>query len=467
LDFNDLSSNHDIDSCYVYNAQKTIDNWFKSTNVKRSKIEEVLFDLYDKDSNQPQVKFIWYAVQNQSDLSSIKTFNNLNKGKISLTNAELIKALFVLESKKESLNLNEFALEWNEIENALHDDRFWLFLSNKNYNPATRIDLIFDFLTGKGKDDDDDFSYRQFQALYDGVSCACWTDMDINNFIEAWKEVKSVYQLFVYWYEYEDKTSGYILYHYIGYLISIGVSHKEIYERIKTLSKNKMADEIKVLIREKVNIKDIDTLSFDKKEPIRKILLLFNIESCVKMSGYRFPFDRYKEESWDIEHIASQTDNTLQTAENKIEWLSYLDNIVCDHKDWSALKEQGTVLKKNLNDTGKDEGEKFKSLYQQIVAIVEPEDENAIEDKDSLLNLTLLDSVMNRSYGNALFPTKRQRIIDGDKNGKFIPPCTKNIFLKYYTLDSADNSQWKNAWKQTDGDAYLKEIHSTIDKFLK
>jgi hypothetical protein len=471
FDITNFAREHDIDSYYAFNAKKTIENWFEENTVKKSKIEEVLFDKYDPQESEPQVKFIWYVVQSDDDLSPIKTFNNLNKGKIKLTNAELIKALFVLNEAKEKgskSGINEFevAFEWNQIENTLHDDKFWRFLTNTDYNPATRIDLIFNFLTGKTDKDDDDFSYRKFQALFDGVSDT-WGKLKIKDFKEAWEQVKIVFQRFVYWYESDD------LYHYIGYLISIGTSHKEIYDKINNLPKNKMVDEIKSLIKEKTNIsKDIESLNFnDNKDEIRKILLLFNIVSCAKMGEYRFAFDRYKktknEIGWDVEHISSQTTNPLQKTEDKITWLSYLNNLTCDNKQWDDLRKEGLDLLVQLNERKSDEGNKFADIYAKVVAMIEPEDENAIRDKDSIMNLTLLDAGTNRSYGNAPFPTKRQIILDKDQNGTFIPPCTKHIFLKYYTKEDKTNSQWKNAWKQPDGEVYLKAIHNKIDQFLK
>lgn len=137
LDFSNIDYSKDIDSFHAYQAKQTISNWFHENKVKTSRIIEVLFDIYDENDNEPQVKFIWYVVSNNSDIESIKTFNNLNKGKIRLTNSELIKALFILKSQenKEKLDLNELAYEWNEIENALHNDSLWFFLTNKNYNP--------------------------------------------------------------------------------------------------------------------------------------------------------------------------------------------------------------------------------------------------------------------------------------------------------------------------------------------
>jgi len=461
VDFDNLQPSNDIDSYYAQHAKDVISEWFGSNVVKKSRLEEVLFDSYKPEDKEPQVKFIWYVVENTDNLNSIKVFNNLNKGKIRLTNAELIKALFILNAKNTISNINEVVLEWGMIESSLHDDQFWLFLANKDYNPATRIDLIFDFLTDKPSKGDDDFSYRKFQTLYDGGQEQCWKTLGVADLNEAWEKVKAVYQLFLYWFE-NNK-----LYHYIGYLLTIGVPHKEIYNRIHALQKNKMEEEVKAIIREKIGVSkaELDKLSYGS-DKISSILLLFNIESGANSNSYRFPFDLYKnEKKWDVEHIASQTTNKMQRTEDKKAWLTYLKQIVCYENGWSELFTKAMQLLEKFDKDGKEGEGEFNRIYEEVFAIIEPEDEHAI-DKDSIANLALLDAGTNRSYGNAPFQTKRQRIIDKDKKGEFVPTCTRNVFLKYYTAESENASQWKNTWTETDGKAYLKEMHRIIDDLL-
>jgi hypothetical protein len=468
VNFENLQPLNDIDSYYARQAEKVIIKWFEINTVEKIKLNKVLFKSEDNNSikNEPQVKFIWYVVENADDLNSIKVFNNLNKGKIRLTNAELIKALFILNAKNAKSNINEIVLEWDMIESSLHDEQFWLFLANKDYNPATRIDLIFDFLTDKPSNSDDDYSYRKFQSLYDGEQNEeCWKSQNVASFDKVWEKVKAVYQLFLYWFENNR------LYHYIGYLLTVGVSHKEIYNRIHTLPKNKMEEEVKSIIREKIKVSrvELDELNYDKnKDKIARTLLLFNIETGAKSNSYRFPFDLYKNEQWDIEHIASQTTNTMQKTEDKKVWLTYLKQIVCHKAEWPELLSEAMQLLDKLNNEGKEGEGEFNNIYQRVFEIVEPVDEYAIEDedKDSIINLALLNASTNRSYGNALFQTKRQCIIDKDKEGEFVPTCTRNVFLKYYTGENENASQWKNAWTKTDGSAYLKEMHATIDNLL-
>ena len=81
-------------------------------------------------------------------------------------------------------------------------------------------------------------------------------------------------------------------------------------------------------------------------------------------------------------------------------------------------------------------------------------------DKHSIGNLTLLDSVTNRGYGNAFFSIKRKTIIENDKKGTFIPICTKNLFLKYYSLTATDLQKWT----EEDAKDYKSAILETFEE---
>ena len=483
MNFDNIIATDDIDSFFAHSALQIIIEWFQKYKGKKSRVVEVLFDTYPKDSNKPQVKFIWYVVENDDEIESIKIFNNLNKGKIRLTNAELIKALFILKSKEEGLDEKALAYEWNEMENQLHDDRFWYFLANKNYNPATRIDIIFDFLTLKKIDEkEDDYSYREFQKLYDKEQDALW-----KCFSQAWDKVKETYQTFRYWYE------DHVIYHYIGYLICRGETIQNIYKQCKDKSKTKVVAELRKMIsdieKKKVNIpEDIEALTYDdNKDEVRNLLLLFNIETCAKQtnSDYRFSFDKYKNNNWDIEHVDSQTKNDLTKVKDKIIWLKYLECVNFSYPNdedkqnkWDTLKQDGSALLEELEKKKEDKGLEFDEFYKKIAIfcseeITENDKDNDISDKgenkiidfkNTIRNLTLLDSGTNRGYGNALFPTKRQEIIKRGQTGIFIPICTKNLFMKYYTKDDTKISQWnKNTWAKDDAKDYLRAIHETID----
>lgn len=47
-------------------------------------------------------------------------------------------------------------------------------------------------------------------------------------------------------------------------------------------------------------------------------------------------------------------------------------------------------------------------------------------------NLALLSRKHNSSLNNAIFPVKRNRIIELQKEGKYVPLTTMNVFLKIF-----------------------------------
>lgn len=481
LNFEAIDQWADVDSYYAANTLTVIKQWFKDNTVRKSKIEDVLFLNYgESNSNlsdaEPQVKFIWYvstASEGGGDIEAIRIFNNLNRGKIRLTNAELIKALFVLkcDPKRQTdgkmtstLSLSEFAYQWDEIENELHNSRFWLFLANNGYKPSSRIDIIFDFLTGKTTRHDDDYSYRRFQELFDGVQTEFWHRKKIENFLQAWQRVLEVFYTFRYWFEQPD------LYHYIGYLISIGVSMQTIYPHLENQPKREVVSRLRKLVKTELRFKkaeDIDSVTYHDRDACRNVLLLFNVLTHLD-SSYPFPFDRYKKESWDIEHIDSQTTNPLTSISEKVNWLKYIEHISYNDTRWPKLQQEAQVLIAELETKNKDGGEGFKGLYEKILSVAQQNGTGEADDenKDSIENLALLDARTNRSYGNALFQTKRQKIIEADTQGKFVPICTKNLFLKYYSPRDNDSSQWDNRWNNADKKNYLNAIHAKIDSIL-
>jgi hypothetical protein len=57
-----------------------------------------------------------------------------------------------------------------------------------------------------------------------------------------------------------------------------------------------------------------------------------------------------------------------------------------------------------------------------------------------------------------MFEVKRRRVIELDRKGEYIPVCTRQVFLKYYT--DAD-AQQVHFWSTQDREAYLNAILAT------
>lgn len=115
-----------IDACHALNAYKTIHEWFDKNKNAKDELRDLLLPAYGKKGKS--VRVIWYEVDEKTDL--VREFLSINNGKISLTEAELIKALFLKKgSSSSTLDIDYRALEWERIENALQRPDFWHFLS--------------------------------------------------------------------------------------------------------------------------------------------------------------------------------------------------------------------------------------------------------------------------------------------------------------------------------------------------
>ncbi len=484
----DKKKDENIDYYHIYQSQKTVSDWLSNIDKdkdedKKSKFKDVLLN---------NVRFIWYE---SVDGDPIKVFTRLNIGKISLTNAELIKALFLNRSNfgekdAEHLKLRqqEIASEWDNIEYTLQNDEFWLFLHEKDYDRPTRIDFIFDLICEQnflkledksiGIDD-----YKTFRYFYE------YFRTDSSNIEDCWKEVKKYFQTFKEWFDDLE------LYHYVGYL-RCPLKKKEKVIDIKELysqwtgTKASFVEFLKVKI--KVRIKDCNDLAKQyevdggpAKTTCRPLLLLHNIQTVVNQNHqlsskeeyklpvfYKFPFHLFKKENWDVEHIDSNTANGLENVKDQKEWLKYS---VLGANLSEELKNEIKAFLRNDNDK-----KPFEDLYQEIEKDNQSQSwHNLEQDKNKVWNFVLLDPGTNRGYGNALFPAKRRCIIGKDQ-GKtylidnetlevslqdgaiaFIPPVTKNVFLKYYNT-SIDNLR---EWSESDAIAYKQNILETLEDF--
>ena len=129
-----------IDFYFISSAYTTICNWFTRED----------FDFSNFDSKfKFDTKVIWYE---SNEDNPIAIFTRINIGKIPLTNAELIKALFLNSSnfeknKQDEIRLRqlEISMEWDRIEHTLQDDMFWYFINKDNMN-TNRIELIFNLM---------------------------------------------------------------------------------------------------------------------------------------------------------------------------------------------------------------------------------------------------------------------------------------------------------------------------------
>ena len=270
------------------------------------------------------------------------------------------------------------------------------------------------------------------------------------------------------WYDHRE------YYHLIGFLIDCGKSIKELKDVAKEKRKTEFLTAVKTMIKEEVSC-DIDGLTYKDRKMVKKVLLLFNIQTILATSEaeIKFPFHLYKKNQWDIEHIRSQTDKTID-AQHREAWikdiLGYFMGFTSgklhslteeDIKETVGNDSQELCIELNkmLHSETINDGE-FRTLYAKVQAKFCEESE--FEDKHDISNLALLDAHTNRSYGNAFFPIKRSVILLNDASGIFIPLSTKNVFLKVYShnLDDIMN------WSEQDAKSYVDAIKRVLNEYL-
>jgi uncharacterized protein with ParB-like and HNH nuclease domain len=449
-----------IDNYHFFMAFLTAKSWLKALDQDEKK------NLLKKMKNHTH--FIWYEDTEHENAREV--FRNLNSGKTELTNAELIKALFINDRKNENkeiqeLRQNELAQEWDEIEKTLNDDAFWFFISNETDETKypTRIDFIFELIVGKpSKNEDKLYTYRQYA-----------------NYIEPldWDRVILLFYQLREWFE--DRE----LYHRIGFIICQKIKTiKEIKSEAENCGKNKFKNKLVGIIKSEFDKKDkdeqevykIDTLSYHTYNETLNMLLLHNIETYQKNGfEFRFPFDNLKKEKWSLEHIHAQNAEDFNTGKELCVWL---DDLMGLSENWNVEDNKG--FKKTVIDEIKAFKDELKETTEVISQEQKQKRDRIKEKADELFrvhhinNLALLDRNTNSALGNKNFKEKRKKIIQIDqqkwidkkdkKVKAFVPVATKNAFLKYYTNDINQ----VDFWAAKDREDYVKNIENILKPYL-
>ena len=77
--------------------------------------------------------------------------------------------------------------------------------------------------------------------------------------------------------------------------------------------------------------------------------------------------------------------------------------------------------------------------------------------------MTLLSGEINTAVGKSAFEIKRQKIVRMDAEGKFIPYCTKKVFMKYCNIQDSDfEVQQTSCWDDGDKINYQEDIDNVI-----
>lgn len=401
-------ANENIDFFHISNAYTVIENWIGRQRGLRVNVINKLFETITE-----RVFFIWYVLPDH--VNPVDIYTKVNMGKIPLTNAELIRALlfnkdhFSEDSERRQL---EMAMEWDRIEQGLQNNSLWYFLSEPN-SMNTRIDLIFNLLADKyrAKDEviDSTLRYNTFLVFDSAIKAvkgkagkAKEEKRAVEKFIdELWLDVKRTYDEFCEWYSDLDK------YHVIGFLVASKVSLREIFsimhDKTKQKAKDLLLQKTKQIVMgsKTMSVQEyVDRISYGdtRTAEIRSVLLLFNLATAYHRANKEYRFP--------------------------------------------------FDLYKKPDD-------------QWDVEHIHATNDESAEPDNGIGNLSLLSASINRSYKDEPFNIKRQVIMQRESEGKFVPLCTKNVFLKAYTKNPLNFV----AWEDSDKEAYKNTIIDTLAGF--
>ena len=460
-----------IDEYYMSKVYGAIKLYFDNPNNKKT--DEQKADNYKETFKKllkgegKHILFLWYEVNEEEKHT---TFAHLNSGKIELTCSELIKAILLSDGNKESLDNNRLpdkslvAAQYAEMEEAFNDDRLWYMLQTDEplYN-GSRMDLLFNMVLNINRKAYEADPKAAFYKVYARRA-------DLSRF---WKDCRA------YFVRIMDLYKNPYTYHYIGYLTYTEGNNK-IDDWVKVYKESGLKgciEQLKSKVRESISgLGDLEKITYSdtSKATLRKIFILHNIQTILihyetikkanlglRFSYEQFPFELLYSQRWDIEHIASQTENPLTKIQDCKDWIASV------RADYSEIFVQRPDLNNEIDLFEKDSKiEMFKQIYNEIVSSAE---KNSPQNKDGLGNLVLLDSHTNRSYHNSLYKRKRKIILAAsniyNQNNEYqltyIPRCTLNVFLKTYNtgLDVK-----LGEWTQDDYDKYLGDLKEKLEQ---
>ena len=490
-----------IDFFYISQAYLTVKDWFRETindatyrrldDEKRCKcdcglvkwdyincIKEHFKTIFDAPKEEKSIQILWYLVDKNKSHSA---FRDINSGKIQLTNSDLIKALLLNRTNGlENVQREQIAVQFEQMERQLAEDKFWYMLQSSDVNRQkgqSRMDLLFNLVA---KITDEDYQIESRKSFF------TFADYDKDHLLEMWKNVRLKYQRL------KDMFDDPYAFHYIGYLTYCSKSRRLTTSKIEDLldwrSENGNTDFVRKLKLEVGKNRQIgnrysrlEDYYYGDTENLRRIFILHNIETLLqryeelknnrglRFSYEYFPFELLHKQSWNIEHIASHTDNDLTSEQDRRDWLESakadFPELFNDDDDFDKLVKDDNAFNEQFN--------KIIGKIRNIVgtaATIERE-----EDKNAIGNLVLLDEHTNKYFHNALFPRKRRIVImagglrneaDIEQNVEslYVPVCTKQVYLKAYNKKS---SVKLFEWTKEDAKAYIADMQEKLKCYFK
>ena len=328
-----------IDFLYMQNAFSTAYRFFEERicGLNNNVVEYL---EYLRDILLHNTKFIWYNVTS-NNTNPHDVFANFNSGKIELTNAELVKAVFMDPANYQDESTNKInikdkqivmAEKWDEIENELHRPDFWAFVPHPDQYGIlglksgifnTRIDIIFEFFIMENwfkkninKSFSDYKSYREKNEsdkyIFDGIEAwvmeqlesqrsekdvimsLCWTEIRkiYMNLRELYMpdtigtHKNRIYNLTGLYINLKNRKDNSVDSYSTDKLIFLDIYHK-LANVLKFPRKDRENELLKMIIGETVIFEEINVKGLQENKKDSKKQFKQEIASCIKRTLYK------------------------------------------------------------------------------------------------------------------------------------------------------------------------------------
>jgi hypothetical protein len=453
-----------IDFFHIHRAWVCIRDWFEQLNPgKRQHVANKLYDaLFER------VSVIWYEAD--AALDATELFTRLNVGRIPLTDAELVKAqlLSAIADRDRGLIRSELAASWDRIEADLRHPDVWAFVTTAPQDDyPTRITLLLDTLADQLEGVPAGRSRPRFYT-FDAIR----RELENSDHEKVWEQVVDLHALVMGWFA--DRS----VYHKVGFLVATGEDFPALVQLARGATKSAFEGHLdsRICRRIDLTVSQVRDLAYDANyDACSRVLLLMNVETVRRMvdSSERYPFRRHRSRvagdglSWSIEHIHAQHTEGLTKAEQWRTWLElHRDALVeLPARDTEA---RDALVRRIDGSIDTIERATFEALAREVASFFDDTDDAGQEVVHHIGNLALLPSGANSKLNNAAFEVKRRRILELDKEGSFVPACTRHVFLKYY---SPTASQQTHFWSRQDRESYIDAMlapgHGLVADYLK
>lgn len=503
--------NLDIDAWHIWQAANLILQWFDrpdhigfDRDINISTFKKIFSeDFIQPKSSKKSVQIIWYELRDGSQ--PMDMFKRLNDKKVSLNNAELVRAMFLSDSavypcdeellrrfskesrqavkQREKVRKQGHIIEqWDLIEHQLQQPSFWSFIIQDITNTEDpklktydcRIEYLFDLITRR-KADESDYLYTYItmeKMVAQGQKADLWS---------LWLKVEHHFSILRAWYEDEE------YFHHIGFLTTeLGATVlADLLEDATRMPKTKFKEEIKDRIYDAIhdNRKEGKILQYnymDNYKLLKRVLFLFNVETSLK-SKERFDFERYKQNDWTLEHIHAQNSERIDHSQ-KDKWSVWFDenqralnNLkmrMGEEQHFTEIYSAFSLEKRKFESNRvKYSFEDLSLIFDKVLTyfngLIKTEDGIPTMTHD-ISNMALLSREINSSVSNSVFEVKRQRIKQLDADGVYLPPCTRNVFLKYYNKAETNFCvQQEFYWSEQDRTHYVKAIKEVLQPYIQ